>query len=249
MLKKQIIAEQITSSPNEVDSVMQPIAHSSSPDFSNTHVASSTVMQGDCIELMKSFEDDYFDLAICDPPYGNSIMKRNKFQRHKSTDTTYRNKEIPTKEYFNELYRVSKEQIIFGCQYMLPFMKPQGSFIIWDKKADADLHNMSACDVAWYSRRQRIRKFEGHWCGAVKCETEPTIHIHQKPVKLYKWLLSKYAQKGMRILDTHLGSGSSRIAAYELGFDFVGMEIDKTYCQRQEKRFKAYCQQLRIEGC
>lgn len=195
---------------------------------------------------MKRLPDDFFDLAICDPPYGSSIMAKNKFQRHKSTDTTYRNKEIPTAEYYEQLYRVSKHQIIWGCQYQMQFMKPKGSFIIWDKKADPDKHNMSACDVAWHSKRERIRKFTGHWCGAVKFEMEPTIHIHQKPVGLYKWLLKHYASKGMKIFDTHLGSGSSRIAAYQMGFDFWACEIDKTYFDRQEIRFRNKISQLEL---
>ena len=143
------------------------------------HVPLSQVWNEDCIEGLKRFEDGFFDLAICDPPYGNRIMSKNKFQRHKTKDTTYRNETIPSPEYYEQLYRVSKRQIIWGCQYQMPFMKPEGSFIIWDKKADPDLHNMSSCDVAWYSERKQIRKFTGHWCGAVKFENEPTIHIHQ----------------------------------------------------------------------
>src|SRR5690606_34309658 len=139
---------------------------------------------------------------------------------------TYKNKSIPGPEYFKELERVSKQSIIWGCQYMLQYLNPNGSFVVWNKKADPDLHNMSSCDIAWYSKRDKIRTFEGHWCGAVKFETGPTIHIHQKPVGLYKWLLNHYAEPGFKLLDTHLGSGSSRIAAYDMGFDFWGYEID-----------------------
>lgn len=200
----------------------------------------------DCMEAMKEFTDGFFDLAIVDPPYGSSIMCKNKYQRHKTTDTTYRNKSIPPPEYYQELYRVSKHQIIFGAQYQLPFMKPEGSFIVWDKKADPDLHNMSSCDIAWYSNRERVRTFRGHWCGAVKFEREPTIHIHQKPVGLYRWLLKHYAEAGMKILDTHLGSGSSRIAAHDMGFDFWGYEIDADYFRDQEKRFRQHTSQLTL---
>jgi site-specific DNA-methyltransferase (adenine-specific) len=206
----------------------------------------SSVFNEDCVQGMKKFPDNYFDLAICDPPYGSSIMAKNKRQRHKTTDTTYRNESAPGKEYFEELYRVSKHQIIFGCQYMLEFMKPEGSFIVWDKKADPDKHNMSSCDIAWYSKRERVRTFHGHWCGAVKFEKEPTIHIHQKPVGLYRWILHHYAKKGMKILDTHLGSGSSRIAAHSMGLEFVGFEIDKTYVERQEVRFKQFLSVLHL---
>lgn len=197
----------------------------------------------DCMMGMAQYPDKYFELAIVDPPYGSSIMAKNKFQKHKTTDTTYRNKSIPAPEYYEQLVRVSKERIIWGCQYQMQFMNPSGSFIIWDKKADPDLHNMSAVDVAWYSKRERIRKFTGHWCGAVKCEAEKTIHIHQKPVALYKWLLNKYAIPGDKILDTHLGSGSSRIAAYDLGYDFYGYELDLDYFNSQEQRFARHISQ------
>ena len=206
----------------------------------------SEVYNEDNMIGMARYPDKFFDLAIVDPPFGSSIMAKNKYQRHRTTDTTYRNKSIPDPEYYTELYRVSKEQIIWGCQYQLPFMKKQGSFIVWDKKADPDLHNMSSCDIAWYSKRERIRTFRGHWCGAVKFETEPTIHIHQKPIGLYRWLLKHYAQSGNKILDTHMGSQSSRIAAYQMGFDYYGWEIDKEYFESGNKRFKEQTAQLKL---
>lgn len=206
----------------------------------------SDVFNEDNMAGMARYPDKFFDLAIVDPPYGSSIMAKNKYQRHSTTDTSYRNKTIPDPEYYAELYRVSVRQIIWGCQYQIPFMKKEGSFIIWDKKADPDLHNMSSCDVAWYSKRERIRTFRGHWCGAVKCESEPTIHIHQKPVSLYRWLLKHYAQTGNKILDTHMGSQSSRIAAYQMGFDYYGWEIDKEYFEAGNKRFKEQTAQLKL---
>ena len=192
----------------------------------------------DCMEGMRQYPDKFFDLAIVDPPYGGSIMKKSKKQSHGTKDTTYRNKSIPSQLYYAELNRVSNRTIIWGAQYQMPFLSTKGSFIIWDKCADPDLHNMSAVDVAWYSERKMIKKFTGHWCGAVKCEKEKTIHIHQKPVALYEWLLRNYAKPGDKILDTHLGSGSSRIAAYKMGFDFYGFEIDQDYFNASEKRFK-----------
>jgi site-specific DNA-methyltransferase (adenine-specific) len=206
----------------------------------------SEVYNEDNMIGMARYPDKFFDMAIVDPPYGSSIMAKNKYQRHGTTDTTYRNKSIPPIDYFKELQRVAKRSIIWGSQYMIQFLNPEGSFIIWDKKADPDLHNMSAVDVAWYSKRERIRKFVGHWCGAVKCESEPTIHIHQKPVSLYKWLLKYYAQPGNKILDTHMGSQSSRIAAYQMGFDYWGWEIDKEYFDAGNKRFKEQTAQLKL---
>jgi len=206
----------------------------------------SQVYNEDCMAVMSRYPDKYFDLAVVDPPYGSNIMAKNKFQRHKTTATSYRNKSIPAQEFYIELYRVSKDQIIWGCQYQLPFMNPKGSFIIWNKMIDPDKHNMSSCDVAWYSKRKKIRTFTGAWCGAVKCENEPTIHIHQKPILLYDWLFKHYAKPTDKILDTHLGSGSSRIAAHRAGLDFIGCEIDKDYFDAQEKRFNQYRSQLNL---
>jgi site-specific DNA-methyltransferase (adenine-specific) len=204
----------------------------------------SEVFNEDCMVGMARYPDKYFDLGILDPPFGIGTVK-NKFQRHKNTHT-YKNKEAPGNNYFLELDRVCRATIIWGCQYYLEQLNPDGSFIIWDKKADPDLHNMSSCDVAWYSKRKQIKTFDGHWCGAVKFEKEPTIHIHQKPVGLYKWLLHNYAEPGFKILDTHLGSGSSRIAAHDMRFDFTGFEIDKEYFEAQEKRFKQHISQLKM---
>lgn len=203
------------------------------------------VYNADCMLGMATYPDKYFDLAIVDPPFGLADTTKNKNRRHKDTGT-YKNTEIPGPEYFKELARVSRHSIIWGCQYMMPFLNPEGSFIVWNKKADPDLHNMSSCDVAWYSKRERIRIFEGHWCGAVKCESEPTIHIHQKPVKLYTWLLIHYGHSSFKILDTHVGSGSSRIAAYDLGKEYVGFEIDPTNFANQEKRFNQFKSQTKL---
>lgn len=190
----------------------------------------------DCMDFMRGLPDKAYDLAICDPPYGSNIMCKNKFQRHRTRDTSYRNESIPPPEYYVELYRVSQRQIIWGCQYQLEFMQPGGSFIVWDKKADPDLHNMSSCDIAWYSKRERIKTFDGHWCGAVKFENEPTIHIHQKPVALYKWLLQNYAKKGDKIIDTHGGSMSIAIACYDRGFDLDLCELDPDYFAAGKQR-------------
>lgn len=206
-----------------------------------------TITNEDNMALMARYPDKYFDLAIVDPPYGSSIMSKNKFQRHRTKDTTYRNKSIPPPEYYQQLERVSKNSIIWGAQYMMPFLNPNGSFIIWDKKADPDLHNMSAVDVAWYSKRERIRKFTGHWCGAVKFENEPTIHIHQKPVGLYKWLLEKYAKPGDKILDTHLGSGSIAIACHDYDFDLTACELDPDHYSSAMKRIQQHQSQAKLE--
>lgn len=206
----------------------------------------SLVENCDNMDFMGRYPDGFFDLGLLDPPYGSSIMAKNKFQRHKTTDSTYRNKNIPGADYYKEVKRVCKATIIWGCQYQMEYLNADGSFIVWDKKADPDLHNMSSCDIAWYSKRKQIKTFDGHWCGAVKFEREATIHIHQKPIGLYKWLLNNYAEQGFKILDTHLGSGSSRIAAHELGFDFYGCEIDEKHFNDQQRRFEKYVNQTRL---
>lgn len=202
------------------------------------------VFNRDCMEAMKEFPDKYFELAIVDPPYGVGTIK-NKLQNNRNCGT-YKNDSIPPPKYFKQLERVSKNHIIWGCQYFIPYLVPGGSFIVWDKKIDPDLHHMSSCDIAWYSKKERIKTFDGHWNGAVKCEPGMTIHVHQKPVMLYKWLLKNYAKPGDKILDTHLGSGSSRIAADDMGFDFWGYELDKDYFDASVKRFEQYKAQTKL---
>lgn len=210
-------------------------------------MAESIITNEDCMIMMGRYPDKFFDLGVLDPPFGSGIMAKNKFQRHKNTDTNYRNKSIPAAAWYLEIDRVCKNTIIFGCQYQMQFLNPNGSFIVWDKKADPDLHNMSSCDIAWYSKRERIRTFRGHWCGAVKFENEPTIHIHQKPIGLYRWLFKHYTSPKFKVLDTHLGSGSSRIAADMAGLDFFACELDIDYFNSQEKRFNNFKQQQIIE--
>ncbi|MEM7485833.1 MAG: DNA methyltransferase [Bacteroidota bacterium] len=206
----------------------------------------------DNIKLMARYEDNHFDLAIVDPPYGRNILKKNKFQAHDSKGTTYSNTSIPDKSYFDELARVSKRFIVFGMKYMYHMLPPDGSMIIWDKGADADLHNMDACDVAFYSKPSRMRKFYLHWCGAVKCEQEKTIHIHQKPVRIYEAILRKYAKNGDRILDTHLGSGSIAIALdrmnkiEQMNLTLTACELDKDYYESAIKRIKQNTNQIAI---
>lgn len=199
----------------------------------------------DCMDFMRDLPDNYYNLAIVDPPYGINDLKKNKKRRHIS-ETSYKNKKTPTKEYFNELKRVSSRQIIWGCQYMVEFLNKEGSFIIWDKKADPNIHHMSSCDVAWYSKRKRIHIFHGAWCGAVKIDKEKTIHPHQKPVKLYEWLLTNYAEKGDKILDTHFGSGSHGVACNNLGFELDAIELDKDYYNASVQRLKDEVKQMRL---
>lgn len=189
----------------------------------------------DCMVALKATPDKYFELCICDPPYGIGISGNPIRQQHKKKswdDAT------PNKEYFNELRRVSKYQIIWGGNYFdLP---PCKGYLIWDKEQPFDF-SLAMCEFAWCNIDHPAKMFRYR----VLNETNK-IHPTQKPVALYEWLLKNYAKPGDRILDTHLGSGSSRIAAYNLGFDFVGYEIDKDYFDAQEKRFAAHISQVRI---
>jgi site-specific DNA-methyltransferase (adenine-specific) len=209
----------------------------------------SDVKRMDCIKYMKQFPDKFFQLAIVDPPFGIgatwSKQRNDKFYS-KGKLHSYRNESIPTKRYFDLLFKKSCNQIIFGGNYFTRFLPPTNSWIVWDKVRDADVTLMSEGELAWTSFNKVLRIVSYKWDGAVKCERVEKIHPHQKPIKLYKWLLSKYAKPGYNILDTHLGSGSSRIAAEELGMNFYGCEIDKHYFEDQEVRFKKHVAQIRI---
>ena len=200
----------------------------------------------DCMTFMKECRDKQFDLAIVDPPYGiqeltgrevnngRGQLKRRAFNRGEKKFNEW--DKAPSKEYFAELFRVSKNQVIFGGNYFdLP---PVRGFIVWDKCQP--FPNFSACEFAWTSFNvpAKISKFDNRTTGK--------IHPTQKSVELYEWLLRNFAQVGDSILDTHLGSGSSRIAAYEMGFDFTGTEIDTEYFEAQEDRFEKHCRQLNL---
>lgn len=154
-------------------------------------------------------------------------------------------KKSPEKEYFDELKRVSKNQIIFGANYMTTKINADSScWIVWDK--ENGMNNFADCELAYTSFKTAVRKFSFKWQGMLQGDMkhkEERIHPNQKPVKLYEWILSNYTKPGDSILDTHLGSGSSRIAAFNLGFDFTGVEEDSFYFLEQEKRFKEYTAQ------
>jgi site-specific DNA-methyltransferase (adenine-specific) len=208
----------------------------------------SEVTNEDCMEGMARYPDKYFDLAIVDPPYGinrggqTETFTKNKKHKRKHFENKGWDNEIPNKIYFNELFRVSKNQIIWGANYYTQYLPSSMGWIFWDKGQDL---SMSDGELAYTSfqialRRKIINR------GQLMIEGG-TIHPTQKPVALYKWLLSKYAKQGDKILDTHLGSGSSRIAAYEMGFDFTAFELDTEYYEAQEKRYNAHIAQLKLE--
>jgi len=210
-------------------------------------VPSSEVYLEDCVTALKRYADNHFDLAIVDPPYGIDIA--NKLSNHSTVKHTAKDwdKYTPTQEYWDELFRVSKNQIVWGGNYfMSKIQRDSPCWIFWDKNNGDS--TFADGEMAWTSFDSPIRLAKIHWCGsAAKHETgQNKIHPTQKPIKLYDWILMKYAKPNDLILDTHLGSGSSRIAAYKGGFNFVGFEIDQEYYEAQEKRFNDFKSQLRL---
>ena len=193
----------------------------------------------DCMEYMATLPDKAFELAIVDPPYGIGVDKMTMFDGAKKQNRHKEYSDVaPQENYFLELFRVSQNQIIWGGNYFnLP---PTRCYLSWDK-----IQEFSGADfeLAWTSFNKPSKTFR--MCRA-EAYGNGTIHPTQKPVALYEWLLTNYAKQGDKILDTHLGSGSSSIAAYNLGFDFVGCEIDKDYFDAQEKRFAAHAAQTSL---
>ena len=198
------------------------------------------------MELMSRYEDNYFDLAIVDPPYGIGASemtmgngKNKKYKKGKKWDN-----ETPTNEYFLELQRVSKNQIIWGGNYFSDKLKPSRCYIFWDKGINGDC-DFADGELAWCSFDKVLRiapiRYKG-FLGADKIRIHPT----QKPVKLYEWLLMNYAKEGDKILDTHLGSGSIAIGCHNLGYDLTACELDKDYFESAIKRINEHKSQLRL---
>jgi site-specific DNA-methyltransferase (adenine-specific) len=200
----------------------------------------------DNMELMARYEDNYFDLAIVDPPYGIGISGQKENKKGKKSDRKYHKEKnwdnaIPTKEYFNELQRVSKNQIIWGANYFVEHLtNGTKGWIVWDKGQHG--LTMSDCELAYSSFQKPTRVFIQNRC--ILMQEGGTIHPTQKPVKLYEWLLMNYAKEGDRILDTHLGSGSISLACHNLKFDLTACELDTEYFNASMKRLKIHQQQL-----
>jgi len=202
----------------------------------------NSFINGDCMEFMRTCPPNYFGLAIVDPPYGIGEGKRFRGMGSSCMATDYGKKDWdaspPPKEYFNELFRVSKNQIIWGGNYFVENLKPKMGWIFWDKQASGDF---SHGELAWTSFDKALKKFTYAWMGMRQGdmkEKEKRIHPTQKPVKLYRWLLKNYAVAGDLILDTHVGSASSLIACVELGFDYVGFEKDEDYYTMAKSRLE-----------
>ena len=210
----------------------------------------------DCMEYMKSLPDNAFDLAIVDPPYGinmdgGKIGKSDDFLK-KNWDNN-----IPNKLYFIELFRISKHQIIWGGNYMTEHLPPSKAWCYWDKMQDGFGKTFSSGELAWTNfdcpMKQIRYKYQGNYIGFENSITTKSsnpqflkIHPTQKPVALYEWLLTNYANKGDKILDTHLGSGSHAIACNNLGFELTACELDKDYYEASIKRIKQATAQERL---
>ena len=207
-----------------------------------------TLHNMDCMEGMKDFPDNHFELAIVDPPYGiGENWKKDtasKFYKHKSS---YKNKQIPKRKFFNELFRMSKNQIIWGANYYWNFLPVTNNLIFWDKGIDPIKHLRSAGELAWTSQtKYPIMKAEFMWNGCCTCEPRSGLHPHEKPVKLYEWLLKNYAKEGDKIIDTHFGSLSSGLACHNMGFDLTAYEIDKDYFEAGKARLEQHQKQQRM---
>ena len=206
----------------------------------------------DNMELMARYEDNYFDLAIVDPPYGINADDKNSTDKKQSKKSAYKSKNygsqkwdnsIPNDEYFEELKRVSKKQIVWGAN----FFNLQGGMLYWHKRVTMPTYSQG--ELAWLSWLNKIDFVDIAWHGMIQHDMknkETRIHPTQKPVKLYEWLLMNYAKDDFRILDTHLGSGSIAIACHNLGYDLTACELDKDYYNAAIKRIEQHKQQIRM---
>lgn len=195
----------------------------------------------DCMEAMKQMPDKAFDLAIVDPPYGigDALVDGGtwsvKYQKKGASWDI-----APKKMYFGELKRVSTNFIIWGSNYYPEYIGKSRGFIVWHKPYMDGMHTMGNCELAFTSFDRNARTVQ------INRPTEDRIHVCQKPVKLYQWLLKNYAKQGDKILDTHLGSGSIAIACYDMGFDLTGYEIDKDYYDAAVKRLENHKRQYQM---
>lgn len=216
----------------------------------------NVAINADCMELMQQYPDKYFDLAVVDPPYGDGGghlstvhgtvgVSNDTLTRTGGTWAKKYGKKIvswdyaPSEDYFKELFRVSKEQIIWGGNYFK--LPPNRCFLVWLKTNIPENFSMAMAEYAWCSFNDNAKVIKMSSAGIAG-----RFHPTQKPEELYRWIYSHYTKPGCKVLDTHLGSGSSRRAAYDFNLDFVGIEIDKEYFQKQEEAWEEYTSQQRI---
>jgi site-specific DNA-methyltransferase (adenine-specific) len=204
------------------------------------------IYNGDCMELMKDMKENEFDLAIVDPPYGIN-MDNNAGKSTKYKKSNWDNKP-PNFRYFEELLRLSNNQIIWGANHFIETLNKNSScWLVWDKRENIiPKRTYADAELAWASFNSPVRVFRHYWDGFLQKQKETRIHVTQKPVALYKWLLQNYAKEGNTILDTHLGSGSIAIACWDLGFDLTAFEIDKEYFDKACERIDWHTRQKQL---
>ena len=201
----------------------------------------------DCMDLLKQTPDNYYELSIVDPPYGINVTKmtlgngKKKINRGNSDWDS----KTPDLKYFKELRRVSKNQVIWGANYMTENLPPSMGWIYWDK--GTGLNDFSDGELAYTSFNRALRSYKVGWVGANAKDKDGRFHPTQKPVKLYEWILINYAKEGDKILDTHRGSASLDIACHNLGFDLVTCELDTDYFNDGNKRLKQHQNQQVIK--
>ena len=216
-------------------------------------VSGSAVLNMDCIDVMKQIPDNFFNLAIVDPPYGLKITKNgklkanSKFDRGFKKDVDYGVKDwdnnVPTEEYWRELFRVSKNQIVWGGNFFLEYLGNTKCYVTWFKKGKDKNHRFSHTEWAWTSFTKKPMYIDYAWIGfGYINQGEKKIHPTHKPIYLYDELLKEFASEGDFILDTHLGGGSSRISSHKAKMKFIGIEIDAEYFEKHEARWKNYLQ-------
>lgn len=203
-----------------------------------------TITNEDNMQLMARYPDNYFDLAIVDPPYGINVNvsmgrrkgdKKSDYHKFEGNDSA-----IPTADYFNQLFRVSKNQIIWGGNYMTEYLTPSPCWLLWDKGFSEDV-TFAQFEMAWASFKSSCKKYDFNAAA-----NKNRIHPTQKPAELYKWILDKYAKQGDKILDTHLGSGSIAIACHDYDFELTACELDLEYYNAALLRITNHIKQQRL---
>ena len=202
------------------------------------------IIQGDCLEVMKTFKDKEFDVVITDPPYGIGISKNgtvgggSKRGNAKDFGKSDWDNNIPTKEYFDEMIRISKNQIIFGGNYFIEYLTNSPCWLVWDKRGGVmPTRTFADGEIAWTSFKSPLRIFRFIWDGMIQenmKNKEKRWHPTQKPLPLMKWIIENYTQPTDKILDPYMGSGSTLVASKELNRDCVGIEISPEYCKIAE---------------
>lgn len=216
-----------------------------------------TITNEDNMALMARYPDKHFDLAIVDPPYGidhankAGKMSGQQYGNAAAKKRTYESKDwdkkTPRQEYWDELFRVSKNQIVWGGNYFSEYLPSRSGWIVWDK--DNGENNFSDCELAWTSFNKGLRMFKSRWNGMLQHDMknkQDRIHPTEKPYRLYKFCLELYATPGQTILDTHLGSGSIAIACHDYGFDLTACELDKDYYEAAMKRINNHLAQTKL---